>query len=221
MNWRRRCCAFTTTSSTRAQPSNAGLFVRAAKYENLETGAAMTAFAADPTSAQAIATLKANPATVGKIGTTCVVTMISGGNALNALPQLAEANVNCRLFPGHSRYAIMAKLQNVANDPAVTFQKVTEASATTPASPMRPDFTVAVKTATASVCPDVPMFPNIASCASDNMWFPYHGLPSYGASPVLIKESEAFSHVWNERTPVATIAPAIDYDLALVPLLTK
>ena len=75
-------------------------FVQAAKYEDPETGAAMKAFAADPNDKKAIAPLPANPATVGKIGTTCVVTMISGGHALNALPQRAEANINCRIFPG-------------------------------------------------------------------------------------------------------------------------
>src|SRR3984957_11690849 len=32
--------------------------------------------------------------------TTCVATELSGGHALNALPQLASANVNCRIFPG-------------------------------------------------------------------------------------------------------------------------
>ena len=41
------------------------------------------------------------PATVGKIGTTCVATMIKGGHALNALPQSVTADINCRIFPGH------------------------------------------------------------------------------------------------------------------------
>jgi carboxypeptidase PM20D1 len=196
-------------------------FAEAANYEDSETGAAMRAFAANTGDVKAVATLAANPATVGKIGTTCVVTMISGGHALNALPQRAEANVNCRIFPGHPRSAIMAELQTVVNDPAVTFQDVTEGSVATAASPMRPDFTAAVKAAMASVYPGVPVFPSMASGASDSMWFRYHNVPSYGASPVFIKESEDFSHGLNERTPIATIAPSIDYYLALIPTLTK
>jgi len=196
-------------------------FNEAAKYEDPATGAAMKAFAANPADAKAIATLTANPATIGKIGTTCVVTMISGGHALNALPQKAEANINCRIFPGHPRSAIMAELQTVANDPAVQFKDVTEGSVATAASPVRPDFTAAVKTAMAGVYPNVPIFPSMASGASDSMWFRYHDVPSYGASPVFIKESEDFSHGLDERTPISTIAPAIDYYLALLPLLTK
>ena len=86
---------------------------------------------------------------------------------------------------------------------------------------MRPDFTAAVTAAMAGVYPDVPVFPSMASGASDSMWFRYHDVPSYGASPVFIKESEDFSHGLNERTPVATITPAVDYYLSLIPALTK
>src|SRR5262249_29171630 len=112
-------------------------FTAAARYEPDEIGVAMRAFAADPADAKAIAVLRANPSTVGKIGTTCVATMISGGHALNALPQRAAANINCRIFPGHPRTAIMEELQHAAADPAVQFKDVTEGSVATDASPIR------------------------------------------------------------------------------------
>jgi len=82
-------------------------FTAAARYERPEIASAMRAFATDPTDEKAIAALRADPATVGKIGTTCVATMISGGHARNALPQRATANINCRIFPGHPRAQIM------------------------------------------------------------------------------------------------------------------
>jgi hypothetical protein len=53
------------------------------------------------------------------------------------------------------------------------------------------------------------------------MWFRVHNVPSYGASPVFIKDSEDFSHGLNERTPIAAIAPSITYYLSLIPLLSK
>jgi acetylornithine deacetylase/succinyl-diaminopimelate desuccinylase-like protein len=196
-------------------------FLQAAAYEDPKTGAAMRAFAADPTDRQAIATLTANPATVGKIGTTCVATMVSGGHALNALPQHAEANINCRIFPGHPREAIMAELKAAAADPGVAIADVTEGSVATDPSPMRPDFVAAVAKAIGVVYPGVPVFPSMASGASDSMWSRAHGVPSYGASPMFIKESEDFSHGLNERTPIANIAPAIDYYLSLIPDLSK
>ncbi len=196
-------------------------FESAAKYEPAETAAAMRAFAANPADEHAIAVLAANPSMVGKIGTTCVVTMIDGGHALNALPQRAQANINCRIFPGHAPADIMAELSAAASDPAVTFKDVTEGSVRTDASPMRPDFVAAVKDAMAAVYPGVPVFPSMSSGASDSMWFRHAGVPSYGASPVFIKDSEDFSHGLNERVPIANIPPAIDYYLVLVKDLTK
>jgi acetylornithine deacetylase/succinyl-diaminopimelate desuccinylase-like protein len=196
-------------------------FTAAASYQPAETAAAMRAFAGDPTDEAAIATLTSNPAMVGKIGTTCVVTMIEGGHALNALPQRAQANINCRIFPGHAREAIMAELQAAAADPAVAFQDVTEGSVATDASPMRPDFVAAVKAGVEASYPGVPIIPGQSSGASDSMWFRHHGVPSYGASPQFIKLSEDFSHGLNERTPVANIPPSIAYYLAVIPALTR
>ena len=196
-------------------------FMKAADHEDPTTGAAMRAFVANPADPQAIATLTANPATIGKIGTTCVATMISGGHALNALPQRAEANINCRIFPGHKPADIMAELKTVAAEPDVSFTDVTEGSVANDPSPMRPDFMAAVTKAMAAVYPGVPVFPSMASGASDSMWFRYHHVASYGASPVFIKQSEDFSHGLNERTPIANIQPAIDYYLVLIPELAK
>ena len=46
-------------------------------------------------------------------------------------------------------------------------------------------------------------------------------MPSYGASPMFIKDSDDFTHGLNERIPLANITPAIDYYLLLIPELTK
>ncbi|WP_414641472.1 peptidase dimerization domain-containing protein [Archangium sp.] len=42
--------------------------------------------------------------------TTCVATLLEGGHANHALPQHAEANVNCRIFPGNTVEATQAAL---------------------------------------------------------------------------------------------------------------
>jgi acetylornithine deacetylase/succinyl-diaminopimelate desuccinylase-like protein len=196
-------------------------FAEAAKYQAPDISAAMAAFAADPTDSKAIATLTANPQTIGKIGTTCVTTMITGGHALNALPQRATANINCRIFPGHKPADILAELLRVADDPAVKGKDVTEGSVANEASPMRPDFVAAVKKAMANIYPAVPVFPSMASGASDSMWFRHHHVPSYGASPVFIKDSDDFSHGLNERTPIFNIPPTITYYLSLFSDLSK
>ena len=45
---------------------------------------------------------RASPAWNATLRTTCVATQIEGGHARNALPQLAAANVNCRVLPEDS-----------------------------------------------------------------------------------------------------------------------
>jgi len=196
-------------------------FTAAARYESPEIAAAMRAFAANPADAQAIAVLRANPATIGKIGTTCVVTMISGGHALNALPQRATANINCRIFPGHSRAQIMEELQRIAADPAVQFKDVSSGSVATDASPIRPDVVDAITKAIHLGYPDVPVFPTMSAGASDSMWFRNEHIPSYGVSPLFIKDSDRFSHGLNERIPVADVPPSMEYLLSLLTALSK
>ncbi len=186
-------------------------FVAAAKQKTGALAAAMRAFAANPKDEKAIATLAADPAYVGQIGTTCVATMVGGGHALNALPQRATANINCRIFPGVKPADVMATLKQVAAEPKMTIRDVSEGSVANDASPMRADFVAAVTKAIAKTRPGVPVFPSMSAGASDSMWFRYHHVPSYGASPTFIKESDDFSHGLNERTPIDNIAPGIAY----------
>jgi acetylornithine deacetylase/succinyl-diaminopimelate desuccinylase-like protein len=196
-------------------------FTEAARYETPEVAAAMKRFVADPGDEGAIAVLRDNPSQVGRIGTTCVTTMISGGHALNALPQRATANINCRIFPGHPPAEIMAELNRVAADPSVQFKDVSLGSVVTDASPIRADLVAAVTKAIHIGYPGVPVFPSMSAGASDSMWFRHVNVPSYGVSPLFIKVSDRFSHGLNERAPVADIAPSIDYLLSLVTDLSR
>ena len=50
----------------------------------------------------------------GYTRTRCVATKLSGGHAPNALPQKAEANVNCRIFPGVKIETVRQQLQALA-----------------------------------------------------------------------------------------------------------
>ena len=71
----------------------------------------------------------------------------------------------------------------VVGDAAVQVKDVTEGSVANDASPIRAGFVSAVEAAMAVAYPGVPVFPSMASGASDSMWFRHHGVPSYGASP--------------------------------------
>ncbi|MCW0202227.1 MAG: M20/M25/M40 family metallo-hydrolase, partial [Rhodanobacter thiooxydans] len=107
-------------------------------------GAAMTRFAAHPDDAAAAATISADPAYVGQIRTTCVATMLNGGHALNALPQSASVNVNCRIFPGTPVDSVRDTLVKVIDDKSASVTVLSPPPVASPASPLRPDVIAAV-----------------------------------------------------------------------------
>src|ERR1700750_2181777 len=82
-------------------------------------GAAMTAFAKDPTDKAAAAKIATDPGYNGVLHTTCIATLLSAGHANNALPQRADANINCRIFPGTSVEQVRAKLAELVADPQI------------------------------------------------------------------------------------------------------
>src|SRR6516165_5472901 len=61
----------------------------------------------------------ASPAWNATLRTTCVATMLEGGHAVNALPQLAAATVNCRVLPEDSPEYVLATLKKVVADEQV------------------------------------------------------------------------------------------------------
>ena len=76
-------------------------------------GKAMRAWLANEQDGAAADAIEANEIEVGRTRTRCVATMLSGGHADNALPQRAEAVVNCRIIPGETPEGVMAELKSV------------------------------------------------------------------------------------------------------------
>ena len=95
-------------------------FTQMAKIEPPATAADMRAILGSPPDEAAIARLSQDPRYNSTMRTTCVPTMLAGGHAYNALPQRAEANVNCRIFPGHSQEQIRLDLVKLFNDPELS-----------------------------------------------------------------------------------------------------
>jgi acetylornithine deacetylase/succinyl-diaminopimelate desuccinylase-like protein len=185
-----------------------------------DIGAALKAFAADPTDAKAIAAIRADPEYVGQIGTTCVPTLVKGGHAENALPQRATANINCRIFPGVPVETVRAELEKVIADPAVKVNPDPDASASD-ASPLRPDVVNAVTKAVHARAPGLPIIPSMSAGATDSYHFRIQGVPSYGVAGLFSKASDSYAHGLNERVPVDAIVPALAHWDYLLRTLSK
>ncbi len=153
-------------------------------------------------SQQAMARIAAqNPGMNSMLRTTCVATQLEGGHAPNALPQLAAANVNCRIFPDDTVEYVLATLKKVvADDQVAVTIKVNEGKA--PPSPMRPDIMKAFSQVTDSMWPGVITLPSMSTGASDGRYLREAGIPTYGIQGFFMDRDDVRAHGRDERMPV-------------------
>jgi acetylornithine deacetylase/succinyl-diaminopimelate desuccinylase-like protein len=182
-----------------------GYFEERARQEgDSALGQAIRRWLANPNDGQAADEIEANPLEVGLTRTRCVATMLKGGHADNALPQSAQATVNCRIFPGVQPKDVQAELQAMAGPKVEVTPDPNYIGVPTPASPPRDDVINAVKVAALRFHgPEMHVFPVMSTGASDGSFFRAQGIPvydvdgSWGISP-----DDERAHGLDERIPV-------------------
>ncbi len=182
---------------------------------------AMLRFSTNPNDAKAAAVISADPAYVGQLRTTCVATMLDGGHALNALPQRASANINCRIFPDTSIASVENTLNRIVADPTVKITVQQPAPVQSPASPLRADIVAAVTATVHERYPSVDVVPGMSAGASDSMYFRNAGVPSYGVSPNFGKAGDSFAHGLNEKLLASEVPAALDFWHSLLTKLAR
>ena len=149
-----------------------------AKGDSGQYGELVRRFLADPQDRETADLLEAMYP--GSTRTRCVATMLSGGHAPNALPQKAEANVNCRIFPSVKIEDVRQQLQALSGpDVTVTAVEGSQTPETAP-SPMRDDITQAYRDAVATRFPNAPVLPFQSAGATDGAFLRAAGIPVYG-----------------------------------------
>jgi acetylornithine deacetylase/succinyl-diaminopimelate desuccinylase-like protein len=184
-----------------------GYFVFRAKQEgDSPLGRAMRAWVANENDGAAADAIEAHELEVGRTRTRCVATMLGGGHADNALPQMARATVNCRIMPGVDPDDVMAELQRLVGN-GVELTKDDFVGRPTPVSPVRADVTKAYENAVRSIHgAPLPVFPFMEAGATDGSFFRAHGMPVYGMDGnwVITPEDER-AHGLDERMPVRSV----------------
>ena len=184
-----------------------------------EVGAAMKRYA-QTGDAAAADLLSGRPEFVGQVRTTCVATMAQAGHALNALPQSAKVQVNCRIFPGVAIDAVKAELVRVVADEGATVTTLGDPLASD-ASPLRADVMQAVRDAVVARSPGITVMPGMSAGATDSLYFRALGVPSYGVSSLFMKAEDGFAHGLNERVPVDGIGASLAQWEAVLRVLAK
>jgi len=142
-----------------------------------------------------------SPSYNSMLRTTCVATQLEGGHAPNALPQLAAANVNCRVFPSDKVEDVFAALKKLTEADQVTVT-VKQDEGAAPASPLRADIMKAFNQVTDSMWPGVITLPSMSTGASDGRYLRASGIPTYGVQGFFDERDGGRAHGRDERIPV-------------------
>jgi acetylornithine deacetylase/succinyl-diaminopimelate desuccinylase-like protein len=162
----------------------------------------------------------ASPAWNATLRTTCVATLLEGGHAMNALPQLAAATVNWRVLPEDSMEYVEGELQKVVADDQVAVKRLGEPHSA-PASAMRPDVLQAVRRATEALWPGVPVVPTMVMGATDGAYLRAAGIPTYGIQGFFMDRDDIRFHGRDERLGVPSFYEGQAFLYELVKLLAK
>jgi len=195
-------------------------FTNLAGQETGETASDMRAILAAPPDLAAAARLSAEPSFNANFRTTCVATRLSAGHANNALPQTAQANVNCRIFPGHSPEEIRQQLIVLFGDAKLSVKYVSDSGEFSGTAPERkamippapiPEVFAPLTRLTEALWPGVPVTPVMENGASDSIYFAQAGIPSYGYSAIALERDDNRAHGQDERLPVDSYWKSIDF----------
>ncbi len=195
-------------------------FKNLAERETGQTAQDMRAILQTPPDLPAAARLGAEPSFNSNFRTTCVATRLLAGHANNALPQTAQANVNCRIFPGHSPEEIRQQLIALFADPKLIVKYVSDAGevsdiaperkAMTPPEPIKAVFDPLTRI-TQQIWPGTPVTPVMENGASDSIYFAQAGIPCYGYSAVALERSDERAHGQDERLPIDSYWKSLDF----------
>ena len=162
----------------------------------------------------------ASPAWNATLRTTCVATQLEGGHAMNALPQLAAATVNCRVLPEDSVEYVRSTLRQIVADDQVNIKGSGEVSKG-PASPMRPDVFKAVSRITDTLWPGVPTIPTMIMGATDGLYLRAAGIPTYGMQGFFMDRDDIRFHGRDERMSVQSFYEGQTFLYELVKSLSR
>ncbi len=204
-------------------------FEKLATLEPAKTATDIKAILATPPDAAAIARISAQPEWNSTLHTTCVATRLLAGHANNALPQMAQANVNCRILPGHSREEVRQDLIRIFDDGKITVKYVDDGGGIHSGAPeskgpppvaLQPEVMQPLEKLVAVYWPGTPVVPDMATGASDSVFTNAAGIPTYNWSAIELETSDVRAHGKDERLPEESFFKSVQFWHEYVKMLT-
>ena len=200
-------------------------FARTAALSTGALAAEMRAVSATTSPDRAAATRLAarSPFYNAMLRTTCIATLIEGGHAVNALPQRAEATVNCRILPGEDPAEVERTIKRVVADTAVVVTPA-DTAIPSPPSPLPKTLEAVLSSVTTSIWGPLPIVPSMETGATDGLYLRNAGLAVYGVSGLFIDPNNAAdvrAHGLDERIGVRAFYDQIEFTYRLLKALAE
>jgi len=206
-----------------------GYYESMSGIETGERAADMRAILQTPPDAQAIARLSRDPVDHSIMRTTCVATRLVGGHANNALPQRAQATVNCRILPGHSPEEVRRTLIGVLADSRISVQYIDDQGEVRdtasdrrgyPPPPLDPQVMKPLGKLVAQMWPGIKVVPAMSAGASDGVYTSAVGLPTYLIAGIAIDKDNLRAHGRDERLGVESFYRGNEFFYRYIKALT-
>lgn len=143
--------------------------------------------------------------------TTCVATMVNAGHAPNALPQRAQANVNCRILPKVSLDSVRETLIKVLADSAISVTAVGTPSPVSPPPALTEQIMNPIRSLGDRLWPGATIVATMATGATDGRFLNANGTPTYGLSGMFHDKEGSRAHGLNERIRVKSLLDGRDF----------
>jgi acetylornithine deacetylase/succinyl-diaminopimelate desuccinylase-like protein len=204
-------------------------FERLSTLEQGQTAEDMKAMLATPPDQAAIARISAQREWNAAVRTTCVATRLLAGHANNALPGMAQATVNCRILPGHSREEVRQDLIRVLADEKITVNWIDSGGGIHPAAPdekalppvaLQSEVMAPLEMLAALYWPNTPLIADMAVGASDSVYTNTAGIPTYNWSAIELRTDDMRAHGKDERLPETSFWKGVQFWPQFIRMIT-
>lgn len=195
-------------------------YERTARIESGQRSADMRAILTSPPDPAALERLSHDSFDRSTTRTTCVATRLDAGHANNALPQRAQATVNCRILPGHSPEEVRQTLIQVLSNPKIKVQAFSPVGEIMDVAsnergfappPLRPEVLRPLEKLVTEMWGGIPVLPTMTVGATDGVYTSRAGLPTYVIGGIALERDDNRAHGQDERLGIDSFYQGVEF----------
>jgi acetylornithine deacetylase/succinyl-diaminopimelate desuccinylase-like protein len=154
----------------------------------------------------------ANPSWNSMLRDTIAPTMLMAGIRNNVVPSEARGVLNIRLLPGSLPEPLIAKLQQLVNDPQIRFEIEPGAGENAPSSSLDSELYKTIVSQTEQEFPGTKVLPYMSTGATDSILLRLRTVQAYGLLPFPLNgDDTSRMHADDERIPLDSFHKGIEF----------